>query len=374
MKIVIDFTGPMSTDPGGATYANYMLPLWAREAEDELVAVFSRGQLPARLARLDCARELDRAVGPPGIGRALDLHLALPLEVKSANPDAVLFPGNFASIGVPSRIPTVAVLGSALSYHYPGQIDRARRAYRRIAWMFTASRAGRVIVPSSALADDVMRHVGVRRRKIVVIPHGVDLDRFRLEPRSRAEPGRFLFVSRLYDYKGLETALRAVAERIRADPDSNSRLVIADGGETSASLTSWRGLAAALGIDDRVDFLGCVEHTQLADEYQRASALVAPTSIESFGISYLEAAACGCPVITTFGHGIDETIGAVAIQVRAHRHDELAAAMEDIDGLAEGERLELRRRLRAWAERFPWERTLEATRSTVAELVDEGLT
>jgi glycosyltransferase involved in cell wall biosynthesis len=211
-----------------------------------------------------------------------------------------------------------------------------------------------------------MRIAGALREQLVVVPHGVDLELFTLG-KDEIDSNRLLFVSKPWDYKGLATVLRAIALIADNEPASGVHLRVADGGLSVQERHSWRAFVEGLGIAQRVSFLGRVDHASLADEYRSACALVLPTSIESFGNAFLEAAACGCPIVTGTGHGIEESIGPVAEQIPPHRHDVLAAVTLRLIRLSERERFEKRRELRSWAERFPWSRVVADTRTVLKE-------
>jgi glycosyltransferase involved in cell wall biosynthesis len=356
-----------------------MLPLW-EGTDDELVAVFSHEQTPPELRDLPGVRELPRRTAGGAVGKVLDLQLGVRKQLRSERFDAAYFPGNFIPVPLPRSTPSVVAVRSTLQYHYPAQLSLSRRVYRRAATRYAVRAADRVIVPSSAIADDLMRFVGASRTRIVVVPHGVNLELFSPDPTAAVEPDRFLFVSKPWDYKGLATALRALAQFADDEAHEDARLVIADGGIGDAERgiqgrgigdigrRSWEDLAAGLGIGLRIEFLGKLSHQELSSEYRRASALVSPTSCESFGNPSLEAAASGCPVITGYGHGIDETIGPVAFQVRAHRHDEIAEAMAHCATMTASERQESARALRSWAERFSWSKALDETRAVLREI------
>jgi glycosyltransferase involved in cell wall biosynthesis len=370
MKVLFDFTGPLGSDTGGNTFSNYFLSGWQSQfASDETVAVFSDGQVPQTIKNSSLlVVEGSKRKRLSAADRVIDRHVMVRKQLALDSPDVVYFPMNFIAAGLGRDVPVVAGVQSLLHYHYPSQITRARRVYRRLAIGHAVHRADRVVVPSSATADDLMRLHGVHRRKVAVVPYGVDLDTFCQGDPAAVLPERFLFVSRPWDYKGLATVLRALPLICAETPSTELQLIVADGGMPAEELKWWRGLASALGVENRVQFMGRVPHDRLAAEYQKASALVLPTSIESFGFAFLEAAASGCPVIAGRGHAIDETIGPVATQVPEHQHADIARAMIDHMRMTAVERTERAQALRTWAERFPWSRTVRETRQVLSEV------
>jgi rhamnosyl/mannosyltransferase len=100
-----------------------------------------------------------------------------------------------------------------------------------------------------------------------------------------------LFVGRLVGYKGLDVLLDAMA-------GTDLRMVLVGDGPERGDLERRAG---ALGLGDRVTFLGALGDDVLSSYYQAADYFVLPstTSAEMFGIVLLEAMACGRPIITT---------------------------------------------------------------------------
>ena len=95
-------------------------------------------------------------------------------------------------------------------------------------------------------------------------------------------------------YKGFDETMEAVAALAPEHPDL-AYLVCGDGGDRPRLERK----AAELGIADRVVFAGYVSETEKADHYRLADAFVMPGRGEGFGIVYLEALACGVPVVAS---------------------------------------------------------------------------
>lgn len=163
-------------------------------------------------------------------------------------------------------------------------------------------RASAVVCASRRLAETAADLDGARD-KVRVIPFGLDEDAFRLDPSSDAEargfealraPGEVLtaFVGRLVPYKGLDVLLRASAQVPAA------RILIGGAGPEEASL---RGLAAALGVADRVHFLGRLSESAKVGLLHACDmfCLSSNSAAEAFGIVLVEAQLCGKPVIAS---------------------------------------------------------------------------
>jgi glycosyltransferase involved in cell wall biosynthesis len=120
---------------------------------------------------------------------------------------------------------------------------------------------------------------------------------------ARAATPTFLYVGRLKRYKGLETAVRAVAEvRRRGFP---VRLDIAGDGDDRERLT---GLVRRLGLAEAVTFAGFVPEPTKRALLRQAWAVVLPSAKEGWGISNIEAAACGTPALAADSPGLRESV------------------------------------------------------------------
>lgn len=197
--------------------------------------------------------------------------------------------------------------------------------------------------------------------KLTTVPPGIDTDRFRPvdEVHPAVDPDRetILVVSRLDPRKGIDKAIRAFAELDR----SNAELVIGGTGRLESSL---RELAENLGVSDRVRFLGFVPDEELPSLYSSADLFMLPSEYEGFGIVFMEAMACGTPVIGTDVGGISTAInaGETGYLVPKNGVDELAGRMAKV--LSDSEQsTQLSDNARSWAVKHDW--------TTIAARVDD---
>jgi glycosyltransferase involved in cell wall biosynthesis len=154
------------------------------------------------------------------------------------------------------------------------------------------------IVPSKSLVRVALTHYRLRRDKIVYIPNGVDLERFRPRRdvawrRSHGLPDDALVfgtVARLSMEKNLPLMLRAFA-RVTAP---QARLIVVGEGERRAE---GEALALQLGLDARVLFTGAARDP--APCYAGFDVFVMSSSTEQMPMALLEAMACGLPAICT---------------------------------------------------------------------------
>ncbi len=163
--------------------------------------------------------------------------------------------------------------------------------------------------------------------RITTLHMGVDTTRFtpRGEPRS-GEPFTVLFVGRLAPEKSLDTLLEAFAAlRLPIPP----QLRIVGGGDCEADL---RAQATALGIADRVTFLGPLPPADCAQEYRRADAFAMTSRSEGIPVVLMEAMASGLPVVAPAVGGIPELVedGSSGIVVMPGDVTEVTTALQEL--------------------------------------------
>ncbi len=165
-----------------------------------------------------------------------------------------------------------------------------------------------VAVISAALKRNLLGH-GVPFEHAAVIHQGVPLERFPYRPHVRAPgaPLRLLFVGQLSRAKGVHTALKALAEARDAGERALQLSVVGDGvPEYEHEL---RAFVRAAGLAEHVRFLGRLPHEALPAVYHDHEVLIFPSEWEEpFGLTHLEAMACGTAVVSTTTGGSAELI------------------------------------------------------------------
>jgi len=217
------------------------------------------------------------------------------------------------------------------------------RAYRRAGWHAI----------SESTRDDLVAR-GVPAQRIQVIHPGVDSARFTPGGARAAQP-TFLYVGRLKRYKGIDLAIRALAVARRSRPEL--RLEVAGTGDYRAALEQ---LAASLGQAEAVTFHGFVSEAEKLGLLRSAWANVFPSPKEGWGITVVEAAACGTPSLASDSPGLRDSVrhgetGYLVphgdVEVLATRMLELAGDPALVARLGAG--------ARAFAESLTWERTAD---------------
>jgi D-inositol-3-phosphate glycosyltransferase len=248
--------------------------------------------------------------------------------------------------------------------------DNPEPRARVIGEQQVVDQADRLIANTAEEARQLVRHYGADPVRTLVVPPGVDLDRF--TPGDRAAARRtvgaaeddvvLLFVGRIQPLKAPDVLLHAAAEMLSADPALRTRLKVHIVGAPSGSGLhaphQLEQLAADLGIAESVRFFPPQPPARLAEHYRAADVAVVPSHNESFGLVALEAQACGTPVVAAAVGGLPTAVrdGVSGLLVDGHAPRDYAHAVRNVLGRREL----LSAGARRHAARFSWDRTVDS--------------
>ncbi len=151
-----------------------------------------------------------------------------------------------------------------------------------------------LVFANSDYTKDNLERVGVAS-KIVTVPNGVDLERYRSIEAEKFEEPTVCTVSRLVKYKRVEDLIRAVGV-VKGDVPE-VRLKIVGSGPEEERL---RELVEELGLSDSVEFLGFVEdHDDVVRLLKASHVFALPSVVEGFGMVVVEAMAAGIPYVAS---------------------------------------------------------------------------
>ena len=310
---------------------------------------------------------------------AVDLHR----QWRAQRPDVVhahFWMSGKAAIAAarPLGIPVV------LTFHALGVVKKRHQGER------DTSPAGRLDIEGQLVrgADRIVAtctdelfellHLGGDRRRISVVPCGVDLSTFHPDvPAEPRTPGlrRVVCVGRLVERKGVGNAIEALG-LLRAAGGPDTELVVAGGPDAGQldgdpEVERLRAVARAAGVEDRVVFRGRVGREDLPALFRSADVAVCVPWYEPFGIVPLEAMACGVPVIASAVGGLVDTVvhGGTGVHVPARDPEALSEALGEL--LADPARAAAlgragARRARA---RYSWDRIATQTLQAYEDLL-----
>lgn len=170
----------------------------------------------------------------------------------------------------------------------------------------------RILAQCPAEVEELVGEYGARADKIRVTPPGVDLERFRPLARSEArqrlglDPEAFIlvYVGRMVRRKGVANVIRALPDLIEEAPAGRDLYFLVVGGdgqepdpERTPEIGRLQRLAEELGVQEHVIFSGARPPSELYQYYSAGDVAVTTPWYEPFGLTPLEAMACGRPVI-----------------------------------------------------------------------------
>ncbi|HDR7514038.1 glycosyltransferase [Bacillus mobilis] len=154
---------------------------------------------------------------------------------------------------------------------------------------------------------------------ISIIPNIVDIDFFDMSFKdSNEKKFKFFSLALLNKNKGMDVLIKAFAKYLR---DSNVELIIGGDGEEKANLER---LIADLGISSQIKLIGALDRFRVKEEMQKCDSFVLASRYETFGVVFIEALACGRPIIATKCGGPEMIV---------EKNNGYLVEVDDIDGL-----------------------------------------
>ncbi len=263
---------------------------------------------------------------------------------------------------------SVVVVHDFAYLEMPGRTlkERLTAIFLYIAHRITLAKATRIVAVSQWTKESVVRHFHVSPEKVEVIYNG--LTTFP-EPAPIEVPTQFfLFAGVLKPRKNVLGVIRALAQLAKPYTEVNLCIVGKQEGDYYARIVTE---VEALGLKNKVQFLGYVSDAELAYLYTKTLALVFPSFIEGFGLQVLEAMSLGAPVIISDSGALKEMAGGAGLLVDPHEPEDIARAM-----LALLENPSQRRMLSekglVRAKEFSWEKTAKQFLENIERLGHTG--
>ena len=194
-----------------------------------------------------------------------------------------------------------------------------------------------------------MERLDIKGKGIEVVFPGVDLGE--MQPGDKNVNPTVLYLGRLKAYKSVDVLIRSFVEVVKKI--ENAKLLIAGSGEEEANL---KALAADFGLDDNIEFLGRVTNEQKILLLQRAWVFVNPSLMEGWGITTIEANACGTPVVASDVPGLRDSVNNPHSGFLVSHGDDKALALKLVELLGNNElRDKMSANAFAWSQKFDWD-------------------
>jgi glycosyltransferase involved in cell wall biosynthesis len=216
------------------------------------------------------------------------------------------------------------------------------RLYRHTPFVTVSSSSRRALI-----------RIGVPAEHISIAHNGVDRSLY--QPGPKSPKPLLLFVGRLRRYKSIDVAIQALPAIIRVVP--NLHFSIVGSGPAESAL---RALTQRLGLGDHVRFHGYVSQADKVRLLQQAHLMLNPSMKEGWGLTVIEANACGTPVVAADVPGLCDSVQHEKTGLLVPYGDSAALA-KSVTGLLlnPNRRRRLAQNALAWAARFDWDQTAE---------------
>ncbi len=244
-------------------------------------------------------------------------------------------------------------------------------------WGYRILRDASKAIAVTKIEAEQLKNVGASEDKIKIVPPGIDLSEFGNLPKKGGFRNRYglnssqriiLYLARIHKIKGPDLLAKAFS-RLLGDV-SDTQLVFV--GPDDGYLPALKKLVKELRIEERVLFTGPLFGKEKLEAYVDADVYVLPSSYEIFGLTVLEACACGTPVVVTEACGLADWINQRAGFKVAHDEHRL---QEAIGMLLTNE--ELRKQLGDQAselvrEQFSWHKAAQQIEKIYTELLSSS--
>jgi glycosyltransferase involved in cell wall biosynthesis len=276
------------------------------------------------------------------------------LSAKAGVYHAVSTPAGATAILL-GRRPVVVTIHDLLPFQVKAYNPSLKSAYARMCTTICVARAAALIVPFRVTKDELEASHAAVASKIHVVNYGVDHATYYPRPAVQRSPRRVLYVGEVSCSKGVDVLIQAFARVKKRIPEAE--LVIGGKGRDRTQLEV---LSRSLGLSG-VKFLGFVPEADLAGLYASAEVMVFPSRY-GFGLSTLEAMACGTPVVVAATLDAPEFMSDAGLLVTPGDAEDLASSIERILG-EPALRQELSTKGIARAAQYSWAATAAKTRA-----------
>jgi glycosyltransferase involved in cell wall biosynthesis len=298
----------------------------------------------------------------------------LPVVAEQVGADVLHMP--YYTMPLRPGLPTVVTVHDMTFFTDPDRYTPASALSLKSATRTAARQATRLIVPSNATRDEVVRVLDIDPGKIDVAYHGVDHQLFHRPSREQVSRvtarlglhGKpyIAFLGSLTPRKNAPALVRGWAAAV-AGLDEPPALVLGGGGAWNEELDE---AAAAVPPNLRLIRPGYLPFADLTGFLGGALVVAAPSRGEGFGLTVLEAMACGAAVLTTFRTSLPE-VGGDAVAYTEPDADSIAASLRSL--LEDGERrAALGEAAYARAQEFTWAGSAAAHVASYKRAADHG--
>ena len=323
MKIAINTTSAVAG--GGVTYIKNLLTYLSKINTNHqyLILTTFKGKEVFYFPHANFTFLSFRMASGNPLLRILWEQLILPFILKKEGVDVLFSPGNICPLF--SKLPNVIMVQNIEPFSDDlsrgrGLIQRIRLKLLKILTMISIKKAQRVIFPSMK-ARTLTEKSGTLMHHVEVIHHGIDKgifhpgieDNISLQFKKKYGLDKFiLYVSHIQRYKNFFELIKAFV-LLKDKIGNDIQLVFAGRCFDEEYYKEMQDFIREHGYEDRIIFLGNIPYEELPLLYSACMIFVYPSTCESFGMTLVEAMACGAAILTSRREPMTEICADAAI-------------------------------------------------------------
>jgi glycosyltransferase involved in cell wall biosynthesis len=219
---------------------------------------------------------------------------------------------------------------------------------------------------SPSTASELVK-MGFDERNLSIIENGIDTSLYCPDDSVTREDDLLLYVGRLKRYKRVDNIIEAMS--LLDKKGCLTRFAVVGTGD---DLPRLKKRAKALGIEDRVEFVGFVDENKKIEFLRKAAIFVNPSEKEGWGITNIEASACGTPVVANDAPGLCDSVVDNETGL-LYRENDVLALSESIKKMLDDRELRknFAERGRLWALKFSWDASALKVEEWLKKIVHE---
>ncbi len=288
-------------------------------------------------------------------------------EVNSRPPDVLFVPSHV--VPLITHLPSVVTIHDLAFKYFPNSYSAFERRYQNFSTGVSVAKAIKIIVPSEATLADLVKFYPSAKNKTTVIAHGYDRDLFKPVNGKETSPQNdpyILYVGRIEEKKNL----RLLIDAFTLISKEKKKINLVLGGRNGYGFEMIQEKIRQLPKDlrDRIFQPGHLPRYDMIRYLQNATIFAFPSQYEGFGLSVLEALACGLPVVCSDNSSLPEVTGDAAILLSPANPLAWASAFSRILNTPELA-TKMRQAAIEQAENFSWQTAAEETLSEITHAV-----
>ena len=194
-------------------------------------------------------------------------------------------------------------------YRFKERIEKEFLVYRN---------CDHIIATTEQQVEIIHEDYGIPKEHVTLIPPGIDEQRFTPAQPARVREIRerlgfaehdVYCVGRAATNKGIDLLIGALPHLRKIVPEARLQLAVGAGSDRDRErVAKWKQLAVGLGMADHVCWIGYVPDEEMADYYRAAGVFALSSRYEPFGMTAIEAMACGTPTVATVHGGLHDAV------------------------------------------------------------------